>query len=88
MHTHTYKLQDSLLKKKEEKKHYLTDSRAGVRFRFNVRLHVDGGLWERVAGEELGLVWKGVGLAGVPRGSRPFCTYKPPDVTHRYLQAA
>lgn len=48
---------------------------------------MDGGLWERVAGEELGLVWKGVGLAGVPHGSRPFCTYKPPDVTHRYLRA-
>lgn len=28
-------------------------------------------------GEELGLVWKGVGLAGVPYGSCPFCTYKP-----------
>lgn len=35
------------------------------------------GLWERVAGEELGLVWKGVGLAGVPRGSRPSSTYNP-----------
>ena len=53
-------------KEKKEKKQYLTDSRARVRFRFNVRLHVDGGLWEWVAGEELGLVRKGVGLAGVP----------------------
>lgn len=92
--THTHKLQDSLFRgekktteEKKKKKQYLTDSRARVRFRFNVRLHVDGGLWERVAGEELGLVRKGVGLAGVPRGSRPFCTYRPADVTHRYLQA-
>lgn len=66
MHTHTdthihtcmRKLQDSQFREKEkEKKQYLTDSRAGVRFRFNVRLHVDEGC----TGEELGLVWKGVG---------------------------
>lgn len=42
------KLQDSLFKREEkksggEKKQYLTDSRARVRFRFNVRLHEDGG---------------------------------------------
>lgn len=82
-------LQDSLFRKKkktEKKKQYGTDSRAGVRFRFNVCVHVDEGLWERLAGEELGFVWKGVGLAGVPRGSRPFCTYKRADVTHCYLQ--
>lgn len=36
---------------------------------------------------ELGLVYEGVGLAGVPRGSLPFRTYKPPDVTRRYLQS-
>lgn len=87
--THTIWRIPCLRKKKRRKKKTqdLTDSRARVRFRFNVRLHVEGGLWERVAGEELGLVCKGVGLAGVPHGSRPFCTFKPPDVTHRYLQA-
>lgn len=86
--TYTHKLQDSLFRQKKVmgKKQYLTDSRARVRFRFNVRLHADGGLWDLVAGEKLGLVWKGVGLVGVPCGSRPFCTYKNADVTRRYLQ--
>lgn len=37
--------------------------------------------------KELGLVCKGVGLTGVPRGSLPFHTYKPPDVTRHYLQS-
>ena len=82
-----FPVQGKKKKRRRKKTQYLTDSRARVRFRFNVRLHVDGGLWERVAGEELGLVRKGVGLAGVPDGSRPFGTYKPADVTHCYLQA-
>lgn len=85
MRTRAHKRQYSLFKrKKEERKknpQYFTDSRAGVRFRFNVRLHVDGGGFG-VGGGELGLVWKGVGLAGVPHGSRPFCTNTPADVTH------
>lgn len=37
--------------------------------------------------EEMGLACKGVGLEGVPRGSLRLCTYKPPDVTRRYLQS-
>lgn len=83
---HTHGLQDSLFRKKkkkeggeEEKKNQrLTDPRAGVRFRFNVSLHVRRGLWEWAAGEELGLVWKGVGLAGGPHGCHLFCAYEAP----------
>lgn len=62
----------------------LTDPRAGVRFRFNVSLHVQRGEALGVGGTR---VRKGVGLAGGPHDCDPLSACKAPDVTHRNWQA-